>query len=234
MNSSTDPVQSLLRAPIFEGLSLEDLEVLRPAVRIRRFNRGVYLFREGDPGSHLYMVTRGQVKIGRVGEGGGEVVFAIAGPGEIFGELSLFDPEGERTADAEALEPTECIIIGKAPLLRVLTAQPKLMLRIIGVLSMYVRRKDASIGESAFLDIPGRVASKLVELADTRGRATADGVVIEMHLRQRTLAGMVGASRENVNRALRRFASLGYIRLGGGFITVLDRARLNSRGIPHG
>lgn len=234
MNSSTDPMHSLLKAPIFEGLRLEDLEVLRPAVRIRRFNRGVYLFREGDPGSHLYMVTRGQVKIGRVEEGGGEVVFAIAGPGEIFGELSLFDPEGERTADAEALEPTDCIIIGKAPLLRVLTAQPKLMLRIIGVLSMYVRRKDASIGESAFLDIPGRVASKLVELADTRGRATADGVVIEMRLRQRTLAGMVGASRENVNRTLRRFAALGYIRQGPGFITVLDRARLSSRGIPRG
>jgi CRP/FNR family cyclic AMP-dependent transcriptional regulator len=234
MNSSTDPMHSLLKAPIFEGLRLEDLEVLRPAVRIRRFDRGVYLFREGDPGSHLYMVTRGQVKIGRVGEGGGEVVFAIAGPGEIFGELSLFDPEGERTADAEALEPTECIIIGQAPLLRVLTAQPKLLLRIIGVLSMYVRRKDASIGESAFLDIPGRVASKLIQLADTKGRATADGVVIEMHLRQQTLAGMVGASRENVNRALRRFAALGYIRHGRGFITVLDRARLSSRGIPRG
>ena len=234
MNPSNDPIHTLLKAPIFEGLRLEDLEVLRPAVRLRRFNRGVYLFREGDPGSHLYMVTRGQVKIGSVGEGGGEVVFAIAGPGEIFGELSLFDPEGERSADAEALEPTECIIVGKAPLIRVLTAQPKLMLRIIGVLSMYVRRKDASIGESAFLDIPGRVASKLVELADTRGRATADGVVIEMPLSQRTLAGMVGASRENVNRALRRFAGLGYIRQGRGFITVLDRARLSSRAMAHG
>jgi CRP/FNR family transcriptional regulator, cyclic AMP receptor protein len=234
MNASTDAMQSLLKAPIFEGLRLEDLEVLRPAVRIRRFDRGVYLFREGDPGSHLYMVTRGQVKIGRVGEGGGEIVFAIAGPGEIFGELSLFDPEGERTADAQALEPTECIIVGKAPLLRVLSAQPKLLLRIIGVLSMYVRRKDASIGESAFLDIPGRVASKLIELADTRGRATPDGVVIEMHLRQQTLAGMVGASRENVNRALRRFAGLGYIRQGRGSITVLDRARLSARGVPRG
>src|ERR1700757_1552245 len=234
MNSSNDPIHTLLKAPIFEGLRLEDLEVLRPAVRLRRFNRGVYLFREGDPGSHLYMVTRGQGKIGSVGEGGGEVVFAIDGPGEIFGELSLFDPEGERSADAEALEPTECIIVGKAPLIRVLTAQPKLMLRIIGVLSMYVRRKDASIGESAFLDIPGRVASKPVDLADRRGRATADGVVTESPLSQRPLAGRVGASRENVNRALRRFAGLGYIRQGRGFITVLDRARLSSRAMAHG
>jgi CRP-like cAMP-binding protein len=226
-------MQLLLKAPIFDGLQLEDLDALRPAVRTRRFNRGAYLFREGDPGSHLYLVTRGQVKIGRVDERGGEVVFAIAGPGEIFGELSLFDPDGERTADAEALEPTECVVIGKAPLLRLMTAQPKALLRIIAMLSAYVRRKDASIGEAAFLDIPGRVATKLVELADARGRSTPDGVVIDLPLRQRTLAGMVGASRENVNRALRRFVRLGYIRQERGSITVLDRDRLASRKVSN-
>ena len=232
MISPVDPTLQLLQTPIFEGLKLEDLDPLRSAIRNRRFDRGSYLFREGDPGSHLYMVIRGQVKIGRVGEGGGEIVFAIASPGEIFGELSLFDPEGERTADAQALEPTECLVIGKVPLLRFLTAQPRLQLRIISMLSMYIRRKDASMGEAAFLDIPGRIASKLVELADTRGRPSRDGVVIDLPLNQRTLAGMVGASRENVNRALRRFAGLGYIRQGRGSITVLDRARLIGRGTP--
>lgn len=228
-----DPLYPLLQAPIFEGLTFEDLQTLRPAIRTRRFARGEYLFHEGDPGSHLYMVVRGQAKIGSVGEGGKEIVFAIAGPGEMFGELSLFDPEGERTADAQALEPTECIIIDKAPLLRFLTVQPRLLLRIISILSMYVRRKDAGLGEAAFLDIPGRVAKKLVELADTRGLPAPDGVVINLPLGQSTLAAMVGASRENVNRALRRFAGLGYIRQGRESITVLDRAHLSSRGSPH-
>jgi CRP/FNR family transcriptional regulator len=222
-------MRRLLDAPIFDGLTLEDIEPLRHSVRTRRFDRGTYLFREGDPGGHLYMVISGQVKIGRTGERGEEIVFAVTGPGEIFGELSLFDPDGERTADAEALEPTECIVVNRAPLLRFLSEQPKLLLQIISVLSVYVRRKDESLAEAAFLDIPGRVASKLVELADKKGRAAPDGIVIDLPLRQRTLAGMVGASRENVNRALRRFADLGYIRRGRTEIVVIDRARLAER-----
>ena len=172
--------------------------------------------------------------IGRVGEGGGQVVFAIAGTGEVFGELSLFDDEGERTADAQALKPTTCLVIAKAPLLRFLTAQPKLLLRIITSLSVYIKRKDTTMGDVAFLDISGRVASKLAELADAKGRTTSSGgIVIDLSLSQRVLAGMVGASRENVNRALRRFSDLGYIRQSARSITVLDHDRLRRRASSH-
>jgi CRP/FNR family cyclic AMP-dependent transcriptional regulator len=229
----TDPLALLAQARIFEGLAAGDLEPLRPAIRTRIFERGSYLFRQGDPGSHLHMVVRGEVKIGHVGEGGGEVVFAIAGPGEVLGELSLFDEEGERTADAQALEPAECIVIAKGPLLEFLTARPELLLRIIASLSVYIKRKDATMGEVAFLDIAGRVATKLVQLADTKGRPTSDGTSIDVTLNQRTLAAMVGATRENVNRALRRFSDLGYIRVDRGSITVLNRDQLRRRGSSH-
>jgi len=228
-----DSIELLAKAPIFEGLAPTDLEALRTVIRTRSFDRGTYLFREGDPGSHLYMVVRGEVMIGRVVKGGGQVVFAIAGPGEVFGELSLFDDEGERTADAQALKLTVCLVIAKSPLLRFLTAQPKLLLRIIASLSVYIKRKDAAMGDVAFLDISGRVASKLAELADARGRHTPDGIVIDLPLSQRVLAGMVGASRENVNRALRRFADLGYIRQFGGSIIVLDPDRLRHGASSH-
>jgi CRP/FNR family transcriptional regulator/CRP/FNR family cyclic AMP-dependent transcriptional regulator len=170
------------------------------------------------------------VKIGRIGQGGGEVVFAIAGPGEVFGELSLFDEDGERSADAQALEPTECLLIAKGPLLEFLTARPQLLLRIIASLNAYIKQKDATIGDVTFLDIPGRVAAKLVQLADTKGRPTPDGISLELNLSQQTLAAMVGATRENVNRALRRFSELGYIRLEHGSITVLNRDQLLRRG----
>ncbi len=225
-----DPLQLLAKTQLFEGLAPGDLEPLRPAIRTRTFERGSYLFRQGDPGSHLHMVIRGQVKIGLVGQGGGEVVFAIAGPGEVFGELSLFDEEGERTADAQALEPAECLLIAKEPLLQFLTSRPQLLLRIIASLSAYIKRKDATMGDVAFLDIPGRVAAKLVQLADTKGRPTPAGISIELALNQQTLAAMVGATRENVNRALRRFSDLGYIRLERGSITVLNRDQLRRRG----
>jgi CRP/FNR family cyclic AMP-dependent transcriptional regulator len=220
----------LATTKIFQGLPAGDLEALRPAIRIRTFRRGSYLFREGDAGSHLHMVVDGQVKIGRIGRGGGEVVYAIAGPGEVFGELSLFDEDGERTADAQALEPTECLVIAKAPLLKFLRARPQLLLRVIASLSAYIKRKDSTIGDAAFLDIPGRVAVKLVELADANGRQTSDGIIIGLNLNQRTLAAMVGATRENVNRALRRFSDLGYIRVDHGSVTVLNRDQLLHRG----
>jgi CRP/FNR family cyclic AMP-dependent transcriptional regulator len=226
----TDPLGLLATTQLFDGVAASDLESLRPAIRIRTFDRGSYLFREGDPGTHLHMVVRGQVKIGRVGQGGGEVVFAIAGPGEVFGELSLFDEDGERTADAVALEPTECLVIAKRPLLEFLTARPHLLVRIIARLSAYIRRKDATMGDAAFLDIPGRVAAQLVQLADTKGRPTSDGVSIDLALNQRTLAAMVGATRENVNRALHGFSELGYIRIDRGAITVLNREQLVRRG----
>jgi CRP/FNR family transcriptional regulator, cyclic AMP receptor protein len=85
----------------------------------------------------------------------------------------------------------------------------------------------------AFLDIPGRVARKLIELSDTKGRPAADGIEIDLPLHQGTLAAMVGASRENVNRALRRFSDLGYIRQVRGTITVLNRDQLSRRGSSH-
>lgn len=225
-----DPLELLARTQLFEGLGPSDLESLRPAIRTRTFERGSYLFREGDPGSHLYVVVHGQVKIGRFGLGGGQVVFAIAGPGEVFGELSLFDEDGQRTADAEALESSECLVIARGPLLQLLTSRPQVLLRIIAGLTAYIRQKDATIGDVTFLDIPGRVAAKLVQLADSKGRPSPDGINIEPALSQQTLAAMVGATRENVNRALRRFSDLGYIRMERGSITVLNRDELRRRG----
>jgi CRP/FNR family transcriptional regulator/CRP/FNR family cyclic AMP-dependent transcriptional regulator len=224
-----DPLQLLAATPMFDGLQVSELEPLRPAVRSRRYPKDGYLFREGDPGSHLYVVVEGEVKIARVAEGGSEVVFAIAGPGELFGELSLFEEEGERSADAQALEPTECLVVPRQAVLSLLLAHPRLLLRIVASLSTYVRRKDAAVAEVAFLDIPARVARKLLELAESKGRDADGGVVIDVHLSQRTLAGMVGASRENVNRALNRFSSLGYIRQERGHITVLRPDELRKR-----
>lgn len=225
-----DVIQRLAQSRFFEGVTEAELETLRPAVRMRTFARDSNVFREGDPGSHLYLVLHGQVKILRVGAGGGEIVFAVVGPGEVFGELSLFEPDGERSADAVALEPTECALLGKEPVIAFLLAHPRLLLPVISSLIGYIQRKDLAMAEVAFLDIPGRIAHKLLELATSRGERVAEGVVIRIPLSQRTLAGMVGASRENVNRALHRFVELGYISQARGTITVLKPEDLRRRG----
>jgi CRP/FNR family transcriptional regulator, cyclic AMP receptor protein len=225
-----DPLDLIAQTPMFKGLAAAELERLRPAVRTRRFEKGSYLFREGDPGSHLCVIVHGEIKIAHVSEGGDEVVFAIAGAGDVLGELSIFEPEGVRTADAQALEPAECLMVARAPLIEFLSARPELLLHIISSLSGYIKRKDAAQGEASLLDIPARVALKLLELAASKGLPTSDGIMIDVPLSQRTLAGMVGASRENVNRALSRFADLGYIRQSRGRIEVVDREQLRRRG----
>ena len=230
IGAGMDPLELLAGTPMFEGLTPAELEPLRPALRTRRYARDDYLFREGDPGSHLYLVVEGQVKIARVAEGGAEIVFAIAGPGEVFGELSLFEEEGERSADAQALEASECVVVARDRVVGLLVSHPELLLRIVSSLSAYIRRKDAAVAEVAFLDIPARVARKLLELAQSKGRKSEAGTVIDLPLSQRTLAAMVGASRENVNRALHRFSVLGHIRQDRGVITVVRPEELRKRG----
>jgi len=110
-----------------------------------------------------------------------------------------------------------------------LESHPEALRHLLSVLVAYIRRVDEALGEIAFLDIPGRVARKLLDLAAVHGDPTEDGVRIRMRLSQRTLAGMVGASRENVNRALSRFAAQGLIRQHAGQITVVQPEKLQRR-----
>jgi CRP/FNR family transcriptional regulator/CRP/FNR family cyclic AMP-dependent transcriptional regulator len=169
------------------------------------------------------------VKISRMQRLGEESVFAILRDGDVLGELALFADDSARTADAQALEDTECVTLGREPLLAFLRARPDLMLAQLARLSDYIRRKDDTLAEIAFLDVPGRVAKVLLDLAEKHGRPAAGGTVIGVRLSQRTLAGMVGASRENVNRALARFAAQGDVKLASGSITVLRPEALRRR-----
>ncbi len=224
-----DPVPVLGRTALFAGIPPGELESLAPSLKTRTFARGAYLFHEGDPGGTLYVIQSGQVKISRMGRGGEEAIFAVLLPGDVFGELSVFDEQAARSADAQAMELTECVLLRREPLMAFLEGHPLFMRHLFKVLSGYIRRKDEAFAESAFLDIPGRVAKKLLDLAESHGERAPAGVRIGLRLSQRNLAGMVSASRENVNRALARFTALGAIQQDGGFITILKPAELRKR-----
>jgi CRP/FNR family transcriptional regulator len=200
-----------------------------PDLHHRSFGAGTHIFREGDAGLHLHLILKGEVKIARSGPAGGEVVFAVLLPGDLFGELALFEEGALRTADAIAVEPTECLTLERRALITFMDSHPERMWHLIRFLSAYIRRKDQSFAEVAFLDIQGRVARKLLELARTQGEPGNGGTRIKVRVSQRTLAGMVAARRENVNRALSRFAEHGDISIAGGYITVLDAAALRRR-----
>jgi CRP/FNR family cyclic AMP-dependent transcriptional regulator len=224
-----DPVQILQRSALFEGMAPSDLETLVPDLHRRSFGAGTHIFREGDPGQHLHLILKGEVKISRSGPRGAEVVFAVLLPGDLFGELALFEEGALRTADAVAVEPTDCLTLERRALVAFLESHPERMWHLLRFLSAYIRRKDESFAEVAFLDIQGRVARKLLELARTQGEPGPGGTRIRVRISQRTLAGMVAARRENVNRALSRFAANGDISMSAGYITVLDAAALRRR-----
>jgi CRP/FNR family transcriptional regulator, cyclic AMP receptor protein len=229
MMALMDPVAVLAESTLFRAVPRQDLETLVPAATSRTFKKGSYIFRQGDVGNALYVIQRGQVKISRMGRGGDEAIFAILTAGDSFGEIALLSGEAERTADAQTLALTECVSVAKAPFLTFLERHPALATSLIRALAGYVQQVDQSLAEIAFLDIGGRVARKLLDLGQSHGHQTPDGIRIEMRLSQRTLASMVSASRENVNRALHRFVVHGDIRQDGGLITILRPAELRKR-----
>ena len=224
-----DPLPVLRRTGLFRQVPVDQLEPLIPAIRSRSYARGSYIFHEGDPGTTFYVIHTGQVKIARLGRQGEEAVFAILLPGDTFGELALFDDNATRTADAQAMDLTECLTLERAAFVTFIDHHPEVTRHVLRVLGGYIRGMDESFAEAAFLDIPGRVAKKLLELAETHGELGSGGTRISLRLTQRTLAGMVAASRENVNRALSRLSARGDIVQEGGYITILRPAELRKR-----
>jgi CRP/FNR family cyclic AMP-dependent transcriptional regulator len=217
---------TLSRTALLKEVPERELEELVVLLQPRTFAKGVYLWHAGDAAETACLILRGQVKVSRTNADGEEFVTSMFLPGEIFGEMSLVVDDPVRGMDAQAVETTECLTLNREPFLRYLDNHPRVMRRMIATLASNIRRMDETFAESAFLDISGRVARKLLELAALHGEQTADGIRIGMRLSQGTLAGMVTASRENVNRSLSRFASEGLIRRDSRSITIIDIPRL--------
>ena len=194
-----------------------------------RLRRGEVLFHEGDEGDKLYVVTDGKVKLGRTSSDGRENLLAILGPGQMFGELSLFDP-GPRSATVTAVTDT-CVLLavarGPAPLAR---RPPRRRARgLLTQLAGRLRKANDVVADLVFSDVPGRVAKALLDLADRFGRTADDGVHVHHDLTQEELAQLVGASRETVNKALADFASRGWLRLEPRSVVIMDIERLSRR-----
>lgn len=222
----TDDV--LRQAPLFSGLDDEAAAALEASMSPASLRRGEILFNEGDDGDQLYVVTDGKVKLGRTSPDGRENLLAILGPGQMFGELSFFDP-GPRSATATAVTDVELKSLGHATLSPVLNAHPDVAHALLNQLAGRLRRTNEVVGDLVFSDVPGRVAKALLDLASRFGRRADDGVHVNHDLTQEELAQLVGASRETVNKALADFASRGWLRLEPRSVVILDLERLQRR-----
>ncbi len=230
MREPDEALALLGRSRLFKHADPADLTSLLQEARWRKYSADSYVFREDDPADHMLIVAGGQVKISRSTEGGTEVVFAVLGPGDALGELGALEEGATRSADAKALTETKCLVIHRPALVRFLNAHSEAMWGVVNVLTTYIHTKDEAFADLAVRDIPGRVARKLLDLASAGGKPVGQGTQLTLQLSQSTLAGLVGASRENVNRALSRFATLGLISLDRGRITLLRPEDLRRRG----
>ncbi|HSK26127.1 MAG TPA: Crp/Fnr family transcriptional regulator [Jiangellales bacterium] len=218
----------LRSAPLFRELDDEAAAALRASMMEVRLGRGEVLFHEGDTGDRVFVVIEGKVKLGRTSSDGRENLLAILGPGQMFGELSLFDP-GPRSATVTAVTDTVLLSLANEDMLTWLTGRPEVARGLLLQLGQRLRRSNDTLADLVFSDVPGRVAKALLDLSMRFGVPSEEGVRVVHDLTQEELAQLVGASRETVNKALADFAGRGWLRLEQRSVVLLDVERLRRR-----
>jgi CRP/FNR family transcriptional regulator, cyclic AMP receptor protein len=228
MSAARDDVVEVLRSTaLFAGLDDDALAALRGSCTRRAYGRGQYLCYQGDEGDRLLIVVSGLLKVVLTSPRGEEVVLNTLGPNESAGELAILDG-GPRSASIVAVEPSTVLILGRATLLDVMGRHRAVLDAVLRTLGGLVRRLTEQAGDLIFLDLGGRLAKLLLQLAENRTPGTGN-VVLDLGLSQSDFAAMVGATRQAVNRALALMAARGLISLDGRTIVLRDVAGLRRR-----
>lgn len=226
---------ALARCVLFEGVDLDAMDACLACLRVRRFRRDETVFHQGDPGDALHVIASGAVKIVLPSPAGEAAILATLGTGDFFGELALLDGD-PHSASVIALDPTETLVLGRADFERLFETQPGLRRALVASLARHLRRLTGHVEALHFLDLRERLALRIAELAtDEAGVAGTPGtgeVRLDRHWTQSELAGMVGGSRESVNRILAEFVTRGLIRFERDTLVVPDIGRLTTEGRP--
>jgi CRP/FNR family transcriptional regulator len=202
------------------------LDALAAALRVRRFRKAETVFHQGDPGDALFIVATGSVKVVLPSHEGTEpAIVAVLGPGEFFGELAILDG-APHSATIVAVEPTETLVLRREAFLELIDAEPGVRRALLSSLAVEIRRLTGHVEDLHFLDLPGRLASRILRLAATQRQDGSNSVRIPWPYTQSELAGMIGGSRQSVNRLLADLADDGLVRLERDSLVVNDIERL--------
>ncbi|MEA3076223.1 MAG: family transcriptional regulator, cyclic receptor protein [Actinomycetota bacterium] len=208
-------------ADLFAGFDEAALGEVAATAELRSLRRNDLVFDESSEPDELYVVRSGRIAIANTSVDGRESVMALMEPGDLFGEMPLLDG-GRRSAGARALEPSELVAVPYGVVEKILKDRPELLWGVVRLLAQRLRTTDAALADSVFLDVTGRTAKRLLELA-----GDADEFVLPVT--QEELAGMVGASRERVNKALSAFIRLGWLEQADRRYRITDREQLSRR-----
>ncbi len=206
---------------LFANLPDEDLRALMAVARKRTFRAGEVIFHREDVGQVLYVIKEGKVNICLMSPEGQEISLVVLGKGDFFGELAILDGL-PRSTNAIALERVECSTVQRSDIRNAILKNPQFAIQVLEILAWRLRKTDDKVEDLVVLDVYGRVAKKLLDLADEHGVTTEDGTRIELRLTQQDLASMVGASRESVNKVLGYLTEKGYISSDKHKITLVQ------------
>ena len=213
---------------IFGELDEAALKKLGERANQRSYDKGQLIFHQGDLAGSLFVMKEGLVKVFVTSEAGDEMVFVTLRPPDTFGELALLDGR-ERSASAEAVEPTTVIELDRAMFLELLDTTPHMTESLLQSMGRVLRRLSEQASDLVFLDLHGRVAKLLVTMADERGVEHDEGLVLDLQLTQSDLARMVGGSRQSVNQILRSFERREYLEIDGKRVVMKQPDLLKRR-----
>jgi CRP/FNR family transcriptional regulator, cyclic AMP receptor protein len=205
--------------PLFSELTTTELDLLLEKAREQRYPRGSIVFYEGDPGDFLMVVLTGKVKVVLLGEGGQEIILAMLGPGNFFGEMAILEA-APRSATVMTAEQSEFLILDQQSFSALIQGHPSISQKILKHLSERLRQADEQIRSLAMFDIYGRIAQCLLRLGQTQGKRLDGTLVIIDRPSFQELSHMIGCSRETVSRAMKVLQEDGYLTVTRKEITI--------------
>jgi CRP-like cAMP-binding protein len=213
----------LAQCGLFRRLSDNEREALFARARMQKYTANESIFLMGSPGDRMVAVLHGTIRISVPSADGKEIVLAILGRGEICGEIALLDGK-ERTADAKAATDCSVVVLERRDVLAFFTQYPDAWTKLIDVLCERLRTADQQMAEFALSPVPVRLAKALLRLATSDGQALNGRPVERVHLTQRELGNVIGATRESVNKYLRAWQRHGRVQIADRLIVITNRA----------
>ena len=209
----------LAKGSLFSKLSERELDALVQVSRVKKLRAREELFHKGDPGNQVYLISKGRLKAVTTSAEGDDVVFSIMAPGEVFGELALLCG-GRRTATITAIDASELIVLDRREFLPFLKTHPEAAIRLLEVLAERCLRISELLEDTTFLNLPARLAKKLVSLSRVHGIQTREGIRIDLKLSQAEIGDLVATTRESINKQMKAWSEEGLVSMKSGIVTI--------------
>ena len=222
---SADKLKLLANVELFSGFSEKQLAGVAQVAHVKTLERRDELFHKGDEGGEIYVVASGKLKALTTSIAGDDVVFSILAPGEVFGEVALLGAT-RRTATVSAIEDCTLVVIDRRDFMSYVKSEPDVAVKLLSVLAMRLKRVSELVEDTLFLNLPMRLAKKLLSLGRIYGDSTPDGLHIDLKLSQEEWGDLVGATRESVNKQLRRWIDAEIVRMDKGYVVILNAVEL--------